>query len=126
MSKALSGELVDRLFARFATIYGAQKMAAMWGPVDQDETRAVWGQSLGAFELKVIGKAVQALIASPGDWPPTLPQFAELCRQYNRPEQREAADALPAPGQGHTDVEQARKNLERIKAMLATSYKAVA
>jgi hypothetical protein len=123
MSQRLSRELVDRLFARFSTIYGAQKMAAMWGPVDRDETAGVWGDALGRYPLPVIGKAVQALMQSPGEWPPTLPQFIELCRQYNRPEHQQAA--LPAPGNGHTDAETARRNLARIHEMLASAVKRV-
>ncbi len=124
MSQPLSAELVDRLFARFATIYGAQKLAAMWSEIDRDELRQTWGGALGRYPLPVIGRAVRALIESPGEWPPTLPQMVELCRQFNRPEHQAAA--LPAPGAAFTDVETARQNMVRIREMLRGAVKVVA
>lgn len=122
-TQPLSPELVERLFSRLSTIYGAQKMSAMWSgeAVDHGEVKATWGAALGRYPLKAIGRAVQALVDQAGEWPPTLPQFCELCRQFNRPEHEAAA--LPAPGAGHTSAEQARRNLARIREMLAGAIK---
>lgn len=123
-NQSMSDELVERLFSRFSQIYGAQKFASMWGTVDHAELKEIWGASLGRFPLPVVGKAVKALIESPGEWPPTLPEFVTLCKQYNRPEHNPAA--LPAPGDGFTDAETAQANLERIREMLAGIGKAKA
>lgn len=121
----LSPALVERLFARFTIIYGIQKMASMWPAegVDHEEMKRVWGEQLGRYSLPVIGKAVQALVDSSGEWPPTLPEFVRLCREYNRPEARTSAELLPAPGQAYTSHEQAKANIERIKAMVRSSMK---
>jgi len=115
--------LVERLFARFAQIFGGQKVAAMWAGVDQAELKAVWGASLGRFGTQTIGRAVQALVEQGTQWPPTLPEFAELCRQYNRPEHQVAA--LPAPGSAETCSDEARRNLEAIRKLLESSYRRV-
>lgn len=124
MSQPLSAELLDRLFRRFAAVYGAQKVAAMWAEVDRDELLQTWGGALVRYPLPVIGRAVRALTEQPGEWPPTLPHFANLCAQFNRPEHQ--ADALPAPGETFTDVETARKNMARIREMIRGAVKVVA
>lgn len=74
-------ELVDRLFSRFIAIYGSQKVAGMWGDADIAEVKQVWTQRLSQFQIASIGGAVDRLIESGREWPPTLPEFVELCRQ---------------------------------------------
>jgi len=108
--------LVDRLFARFATLYGAQKMATTWASVDRAEVNQVWGEALSRFPMQAIGDAVRALSEAPGDWPPTLPQFVTLCKSYNRPEHRAA---LPEPDATGDERERAREQLALIRQMLA-------
>ena len=117
----LSPDLVERLFAKLATIYGSQKMSTMWADLPPEDVKATWGAALGRYPLRTVGRAVQSLVEQAGEWPPTLPQFCELCRQFNRPEHQSCA--LPAPGQGYTDAEQAKRNLQRIKSMLAGAIK---
>lgn len=121
----MSPELVERLFARFVSIYGAPKMASMWpaDQVDHAELKRVWGEQLGRYPLKVVGRAVQALIDQPGEWPPSLSHFVSLCREYNRAEAKSPTEALPAPGSAYTSHEQAKANIERIKAMVRAAMK---
>lgn len=91
-------ELVDRLFSRFTAIYGSQKVAGMWGDADIAEVKQVWMQRLSQFQIASIGGAVDRLVESGREWPPTLPEFVELCRQsaIGRANASQAA-LLPAP-----------------------------
>lgn len=78
--KYLPPAWVDRLFARFAAAFGSMKVGTMY-PVDQaDEVHALWGQQLSRFAPESIGLALQAVIDSGREWPPTLPEFVEQCR----------------------------------------------
>ncbi len=52
-------------------------------------------------------------------FPPTLPEFKALCRQFNRPEHQNVP-ALPMPT---VSKEQARANLAKIRAMTGTTFK---
>ena len=79
---------IDRLFARFLSIYGAQKVATAWGNVAADERNVVWAEALGRFPLQAIGDAVRDLAEHGTGWPPTLPEFVQMVReQLPKPEQ---------------------------------------
>jgi len=100
----------DRLFGRLTAIYGTQKMTAMWaGLVPSDapahvrdraeaEVRATWTEALGDFHIDVVAAALRSLAIGDQMWPPSLPEFAKLCREE---EERVKASnrllALPAP-----------------------------
>ena len=108
--------LVDRLFARFAAMYGAQKLASMWAGADLESVKETWGAALSRYSTHSIGQAVADLLASGEDWPPTLPRFAEMCRQAGiaRHQAQDAAQALPAPGRSFTDRQSADRMLSAI------------
>src|SRR5574343_1741160 len=122
MSNPLPVAWVEALFRRFTVTWGAQKVASTFAPPTGCETDWMedvmnhWGAQLGGFGPGALRCALQAAIDSGRDWPPTLPEFKMLCREFNRTEQRPAA--LPAPGEGTTDREMAREQLARIKSML--------
>ena len=122
MSKPLPSAWVDRLFSRLAAFYGSQKLATMWVDADMAEVKAVWAEQLGRFEPTSISAALQRLIDSGNQWPPTLPEFVELCRQsaVGR-QQAQQFDALPAPGQSKTDAETAKRKVAELLAGLAKS-----
>lgn len=100
----------DRLFGRLTAIYGTQKMTAMWaGLVPSDapphvreraegEVRATWTEALATFHIDIVAAALRSLATSDQVWPPSLPEFAKLCREE---EERAKAErnmlALPAP-----------------------------
>lgn len=118
---------VDALFRRFTTTWGVQRVSSHFAPPGghepdwmEDVTNA-WRAQLANFSGETLKRALQAAIDSGREWPPSLPEFRALCRQFNRPEQRMAA--LPAPGQARTDLETARANMARIKAMLGGAIK---
>ena len=114
---------VKRLFDRFAAIYGVQKVGSMWAGANLEEVRQVWGDALGQYSGEVLGKSLQALEQTAGEWPPTLNQLVILCKSYNRPEQRVS---LPPPDETAEQRAVGRANLEKIRAMLANATKVVA
>ena len=121
---SLPANFVDRLFARFAAIYGSQKVGTMFADMDAEaiaEAKALWGRQLGRFEAASIGGALQRLIDGGVGWPPTLPEFVELCRQsaVARRGAQDAAVLLMAPGQAFTDNETAKRKVAELLAELA-------
>lgn len=122
MSKPLPSAWVDRLFSRLAAFYGSQKLATMWVDADMAEVKAVWSEQLGRFEPASISAALQRLVDSGNQWPPTLPEFVELCRQSSiGRQQAQRYDALPAPGGARTDTEAAKRKVAELLAGLARS-----
>lgn len=87
---------VERIFKRLAGMYGAQKFGAMWAGTDMEDAKELWAEQLGRFKAESIGAALQRLIDSGSEWPPTLPEFVELCRQC-AVERAARTPALPAP-----------------------------
>ena len=71
---------IDRLFARFIAIYGAQKTATAWGNGDADERALVWHQALAKYPMAVVGDALRELAETGSGWPPTLPEFVALVK----------------------------------------------
>ena len=109
--------MADRLFARFVAMYGAQKVGAMWADADVDAVRDTWAGAIGRFSPQSIAVAVRELVDSGREWPPTLPEFVELCRRGALARQQsQGVAALPAPGQTHTSREDAGEILGRIGA----------
>ena len=101
---ALPPEWIDALFRRFRDVWGAQKVATQFAPPTgkdatdwMEDVSNLWATQLAAFGAESLRRALQAAIDSGRDWPPTLPEFKGLCRQFNRPEHDQVAPALPAP-----------------------------
>ena len=86
--------ITDRLFRRFAAIWGVQKIGAMF-PADDLEVRSTWEQQLLRFPLPVVGQALQALIDAGSEWPPTLSEFISTCKQFNHQAHQAGPEALP-------------------------------
>lgn len=113
-STPLPESWVDRIFSRFTAMFGSQKVATMWAGVPVEEVKAVWAQALGTYDAATIGKAMQAVLDSGKEWPPTLPEFKALCRQFRDPSHTPAA--LPAPG-GTIDPEVGRRALAALRVV---------
>lgn len=118
-----SDELGMRLISRFRQMFGAQKVDAVFGDQDMADVVSLWGKACLRFENPTLGRAMDDLLASGRQWPPTLPEWVEMCRQASLGRAAANGPALPAPGNGETDRETARANLERIKQMLAGAVK---
>lgn len=77
---ALPTEGIEWLFDRFLKAYGTEKTQAMWRGQDRTEVKLFWGQQLAKFSSDELRAGVNALFAAHPSWPPTLPEFATLCR----------------------------------------------
>lgn len=82
---------VKSLLDRMAAMYG-EKFVRQWEKTNPDAMRDMWAESLGHFHGEQIKWALLHLVQN-NPFPPTLPEFAMLCRQAPRPE----VPALPAP-----------------------------
>ena len=85
----LPDDWVDALFARLSVRYGAAWLR-QWDGVDIGAVKQDWARELGGASSGAIKHALDCL---PIDKPPTVGQFAALCR--NAPQY--APPALPAP-----------------------------
>jgi len=61
------------------SLYG-NRMDQMWGQADPADLRQAWAEELGGYSGEDIGSALADLRAAHPDYPPTLYQFANLCR----------------------------------------------
>lgn len=118
-----SAALVERLFSRFVALYGSQKVGAMWADADVSEVKAVWARKLVQYQPQTIGRAIDMLIDSGREWPPTLPEFAEMCRQAAVGRVTSQGPMLAAPGQTRTDRETAKRKVAELIEQLAQSKK---
>lgn len=112
-SKSLPGAWVDRLFARFVALYGSAKVAAMWANADVVEIKAVWSEELGRFDPEMLLLAMQVIVDSGREWPPTLPEFVAACQQVRR-------SPTPAPADGGlcTSKEEGQRKCAELAKML--------
>lgn len=119
---ALPPAAVERLFARFTAIYGAQKMAGAWGNVDVVERNATWSEGLGRYSLEVVGDAVRELAGEGSGWPPSLPEFATVCqRHHDRPGRN--VRALPVPNRTPVEIARGGAHMARLRSMLSGAAK---
>lgn len=117
LSPQKSAELVERLFDKLTLIFGVQKVGSMWeGIEDRSSVLRLWEQQLSRFHPQSIGAALQAVIDSGKEWPPTLPEFVEMCRQSAVGRQNAQAIGYT---QDVTPQGEALQNLERIKSMMS-------
>lgn len=109
---------IDRLFSRFLSIYGAQKVATAWGNVSTDDRNVVWAEALGRFPLQAIGDAVRDLAEHGTGWPPTLPEFVQMVRDKVPPAAHRPA--LPVPNRKQADIELGAQKTAELKAAVST------
>ena len=75
--------VIERLFNRLAAMYGA-KFTDQWKGVDPAYLKAVWAEELSAYAVDEIKRGLDACRTR--IWPPTLPEFLQLCRPPIDPE----------------------------------------
>lgn len=80
---ALPENWIARLFDQMTGLYGS-KLADLWAGSDPATVRRVWGESLAGFYDKpeAIKAALSGLDSKP--FPPTLPEFKQMCRDEAR------------------------------------------
>jgi hypothetical protein len=91
---ALPAAWVDRLFERLFMIYGTDKMQGLWRGQEMADVKACWAVELAGYNGDELRAGFAALHRDHPEWPPTLYQFADLCKAAVR---QEAYKALPWP-----------------------------
>lgn len=83
---------IEKIFGHMEAMYGARFHDA-WRDTDLSQVKAMWGMKLAGFhdQPERLKFAINAMDAKP--FPPTLPEFLDLCRQAPRPD----IPALPEP-----------------------------
>lgn len=117
----LPPQWVERIWERFALVYGHTRTAPMFDGADIAEVKAFWAHQLSGFSGATIGAALRALVDRADSWPPTLPEFVQLCRQFNRPEHAQSA-MLPAPPVSEESRSAASAALEAISIPDESDY----
>ncbi len=81
---------VNAVFTHFISLYGSQKVSAMWANADTATVKRIWTEHLAGYPPDSILAALDALPHLPIFWPPSLPEFIDLIRET-------AAANKPAP-----------------------------
>ena len=100
---------VERLFEQMTLVYG-HKFLRQWEGVDMNLVKMHWAEKLSGFDGKDLSYALQNL---PSDWPPTVLQFRDLCRNAPREMQM-----LPPPEANPEFVRSVMSQLAAVKARL--------
>ncbi len=87
----LSRDDVAKLFQAMRLSYGA-KFDRQWENVGMTELLVFWSDRLQGVPRDAFRRAVDAMFEVFPSFPPTLPEFAGLCRQFIRPEPVAAID----------------------------------
>jgi len=95
------GQPIDRLFVRLQQIYG-HRWSSQFGTgahvaKAHQAAKAEWAQSLDGIHVDAVAQALEAMKREYVDWPPTLPQFLQLCRPQSAPYHKPAPRLLEAP-----------------------------
>jgi hypothetical protein len=86
--------VVDRLFERLAAMYG-RAWLDMWTGANMGKVKAEWAHSLHGFDLETMRLALESLKTEGVKFPPNLPEFVHLCRQFVRAGPHRLALAAP-------------------------------
>lgn len=87
-SRALPSAWIDRLFERFAAMYGRHWLE-QWAGLDIDEVKATWREDLAFASGEQMRKALDHCKAH-AKFPPTCPEFVGLCKSFSSTYERPA------------------------------------
>ena len=96
-SPMFTPRLIERLFTKFALMWGNQ-FAAMWENIPPDDVKRCWSDELSAFTVEQVGIAVDKLMSEGSKFPPSLPDFLAKCQWAAnvRPVKAKAFVSLPS------------------------------
>lgn len=103
-SPAPPKEWIERLFIRFRSIYG-NKAETMWGKADQTDLLQTWADEITGYTGADIRDALDTMRTAHPDYPPTLYEFAALCRDA-RTRRTGSSTYLPAPRTRWEDIDE--------------------
>ncbi|WP_131775031.1 replication protein P [Legionella anisa] len=109
----LQRKRIDRLFLRFAAMYGQVWRSQFKSDEYLSFTKGEWLEGLVGYEDKVLDAAVQ-LCRHKKEFPPTLPQFIDFCEQSTNKNKFFKADNSTK----HQNPELAKAYLQKIKQIL--------
>lgn len=75
--------VIDRLFMVMHTMYG-RAWADLWQGVPLEAVKAEWARSLHGFDVNTVRLAIESMKTEGRAFPPNLPEFVALCRQFQR------------------------------------------
>ena len=75
--------LIDRLFQKLHTMYG-KAWLDLWIGVPIDAVKAEWARTLHGVEPETMRLALDSMATEGRAFPPNLPEFVALCRQFVR------------------------------------------
>lgn len=89
----------ERLIDRFGLLWGKQKVLSNFGKTTEeiDQAKTAWEAQLRSVPADTIRMVLDHLQRDPPDWPPSLAQWIQLCKQFRAAEHKPAA--LPPPKQ---------------------------
>lgn len=87
---SMADNVMNRLHERMSEIYGHR-----WTSQYTRESLETWAKGLGDMTKEQVGRGVNACIAGAFAWPPTLPEFRELCL---------TVPGLPSPDEAWTEA----------------------
>lgn len=96
---ALPDAWIDRLFQRFAFMYG-NNWGAKWAGLPMDQVKAAWAADLAFASADQLRRALDHC-KSHNAHPPSSPGFVGLCRAFAP--SMETGNRLPAPRGGEID-----------------------
>lgn len=76
-STPLPSAWIERLWSRFASMYG-NKFLDMWRGLGIDEVKNAWAEDLAGYSADELKRGLEWCKTQ--DWPPTLPGFMTACR----------------------------------------------
>lgn len=93
---------ISKIFDHMSGLYGS-KFADLWRGTDPETVKHTWAAKLSGFKdmPKAIKEALDALDSKP--FPPTLPEFLELCREAARRHQNDVPKLEHKPTQEELD-----------------------
>ncbi len=126
-SNRIHNRLIARVWTRMAEVYG-HKWVSQYGECSDSDgnltsAAKTWAEGLASLgdqemQMRLISRGFSKIVESGDEWPPSLPQFLEMCHVKRlAPYHRIAKLELPAP----TDPELARATLAEIKSKLSMS-----
>lgn len=80
---ALADALTAQLFKRLGAMYG-KAWLDMWEGAPIDAVRATWASALVGCSPEMVDKAIDAMLERGQKFPPSLPEFVSLTRQFRR------------------------------------------